>query len=45
MNVQIALLITVQKNTMKGVIILWVPIDVNVFLALREMKATVKVMN
>ena len=45
MNVQIAPLITVQKNTMKGVIILRVPMDVNVLPALREMKAIVKVMN
>ena len=42
---QIAPLITVQKNIMKGIVILRVPMDVNVLLALREMKAIVKVMN
>lgn len=45
MNVQIAPLITVQKNTMRGVVILRVPMDVIVLLALRETKAIVKVMN
>ena len=42
---QIAPLITVQKNIMKDVVILRVPMDVNVLLALKETKAIVKVMN